>query len=67
MKRVIVIVLDSVGMGELPDAAKYGDEGSDTLGNIAAKLRDFKLPNLQRLGLGNIDGIRGFEKTNSPN
>lgn len=66
MKRVIVIVLDSVGIGELPDAARYGDEGSNTLGNIAAKVKDFKLPNLQRLGLGNIDDIRGFEKIDSP-
>jgi len=40
MKRAIIIVLDSVGMGELPDAAKYGDEGSNTLGNIAKNLPD---------------------------
>ena len=66
MKRVVVIVMDSVGMGELPDAAKYGDEGSNTLGNIAAQLKDFKLPNLQKLGLGNIDGIRGFERIDGP-
>jgi len=56
MKRAIIIVLDSVGMGELPDAAKYGDEGSNTLGNIAKNLPDFSLPNLESLGLGNIDG-----------
>ena len=66
MKRVVVIVMDSVGMGEPPDAAKYGDEGSNTLGNIAAQLKDFKLPNLQKLGLGNIDGIRGFERIDGP-
>src|SRR5690242_15837717 len=52
-RRVIWIVLDSVGIGEMPDAAKYGDAGSDTLGNIA-RLRGLKLPNLARLGLGKI-------------
>jgi phosphopentomutase len=51
--RVTWIVLDSVGIGEMPDAAEYGDVGSDTLGNIARK-RTLHLPNLEKLGLGNI-------------
>ena len=51
--RVIWIVLDSVGVGEMPDAAAYGDAGSDTLGNIA-RLRGLRVPNLCRLGLGNL-------------
>ena len=51
--RVIVIVLDSVGIGELPDAAAYGDEGSNTLGNIAARV-PLKLPTLRSLGLGKL-------------
>src|SRR5215472_13169531 len=51
--RVIWIVLDSVGIGELPDAGRYGDTGRDTLGHIA-KSRPLKLPNLLRLGLANI-------------
>ena len=51
--RVILIVLDSVGIGELPDAATYGDEGSDTLGNIARALR-LRLPALRRLGLARV-------------
>jgi phosphopentomutase len=51
--RVIWIVLDSVGIGELPDAAKYGDAGRDTLGHIA-RSRPLQLPNLARLGLANI-------------
>ncbi len=55
-KRVVWIVLDSVGVGEMPDAAAYGDLGSDTLGNIA-RLRGLKLPNLCRLGLGNLKPI----------
>ncbi len=51
--RIIWIVLDSVGVGEMPDAAAYGDAGSDTLGNIA-RLRGLNVPNLCRLGLGNL-------------
>lgn len=66
MKRAIIIVLDSVGMGELPDAEKYGDKGSNTLGNIASSKKDFSLPNLEKLGLGNIDNIVGIKKTENP-
>lgn len=66
MKRVIIIVLDSVGMGELPDASKYGDIGSNTLGNIAASIEGFSLPNLEQLGLGNIEGIKGFKAAAVP-
>lgn len=66
MKRVIIVVMDSVGMGELPDADIYGDRGSNTLGNIADSIGGFTLPNLEKLGLGNIDGMKGFEKSASP-
>ncbi|HWZ46293.1 MAG TPA: phosphopentomutase [Candidatus Saccharimonadales bacterium] len=52
-KRILWIVLDSVGIGELPDAADYGDVGRDTLGHVA-RSRPLQLPNLVRLGLGNI-------------
>jgi len=58
--RVIWIVLDSVGIGEMPDAGAYGDKGSDTLGNIARQRR-LKLPNLSRLGLANIRPLTGLE------
>jgi phosphopentomutase len=51
--RAIVIVMDSVGIGELPDAAAYGDQGSNTVGNIARQV-PLKLPTLRRLGLGNL-------------
>src|SRR5204862_7195604 len=51
--RAIVIVLDSVGIGELPDARLYGDEGSDTLGHIAARI-PLAVPTLRRLGLGRV-------------
>ena len=66
MKRVIILVLDSVGLGELPDAYKYNDEGSNTLGNIAKAVDGFKLPNLQMLGLGNIDNIVGYAREDNP-
>jgi phosphopentomutase len=62
--RVVWIVLDSVGIGEMPDASEYGDAGSDTLGNIA-RVRPLHLPNLTRLGLANIrrfDGLQAVEK-----
>ena len=58
-RRVILIVLDSVGIGAMPDAADYGDAGSDTLGNIA-RARVLKLPNLCRLGLANIKPLAGL-------
>lgn len=56
MKRVILIVLDSVGAGALPDAAAYHDEGANTIGHIAEKT-DLRLPNLCRLGLGRLPGL----------
>ena len=52
-RRVFVIVIDSLGVGELPDAALYGDEGSNTLGNIAAQV-PLRIPNLHALGLSRI-------------
>jgi phosphopentomutase len=51
--RIVLIVLDSVGIGEMPDAADYGDQGADTLGHTLAS-REVRIPNLQALGLGNI-------------
>ena len=59
MPRACVIVLDAVGAGELPDAAEYGDEGSDTLGNVAKAVGGLDLPNLEALGLGNIEPLEG--------
>ena len=63
--RIIWIVLDSVGIGAMPDAADYGDIGSDTLGNIA-RLRPLRLPNLCRLGLANIKPLAGLDPVTSP-
>lgn len=64
-RRIIWIVLDSVGIGEMPDAAAYGDVGSDTLGNIA-RLRPLNLPHMAALGLGNIKPLTGIPAAGSP-
>ncbi len=65
LKRVIWIVLDGVGAGELPDASSYGDQGSNTLGNLAKAFKSktgryLKLPHLQKLGIGNITPMEGI-------
>src|SRR4051795_998072 len=59
MPRACVIVLDAVGAGELPDAAEFGDEGSDTLGNVAKAVGGLDLPTLEALGLGNVEPLDG--------
>jgi phosphopentomutase len=59
MPRACVIVLDAVGAGELPDSAEYGDEGSDTLGNVARAVGGLDLPNLEAIGLGNVEELQG--------
>jgi phosphopentomutase len=64
-KRVILIVLDSVGCGNAPDAEAYGDEGSDTLGNTAAAVGGLHLPNLGLLGLGHVTDIQGVPPNDS--
>mgnify|MGYP000916607530 CR=1 FL=1 len=64
--RVALFVLDSLGVGELPDAGRYGDTGSNTLGNIARAMGGLKLPNLGRLGLGNIIEVEGVPPAERP-
>lgn len=64
-QRIILIVLDSVGIGEMPDAADYGDVGSDTLGNIARQRR-LHLPNLCKLGIANIKRLHGLSPEPQP-
>jgi phosphopentomutase len=59
-------VLDGVGIGALPDATAYGDAGTNTLGNIARAVGNLRLPNLERLGLGNIAGAEGVLKVEAP-
>ena len=63
--RAIVLVLDSVGIGELPDAQAYGDEGSDTLGNICRQVA-IQAPALQALGLGCIAPLTGIPPAPQP-
>ena len=64
-KRVFLIVLDSFGIGAEPDAAAFGDAGTNTLGAIANH-PNFNCPNLRKLGLFNIDGVTAGEKTDAP-
>ncbi len=66
MRRVILIVLDSVGVGATPDAADYGDLGADTLGNTAAAVGGLALPNLGGLGLGNLRPVPGVPAVGAP-
>jgi phosphopentomutase len=64
--RATIIVLDGLGAGHAPDAARFGDEGSNTLGNTAKAVGGLKAPNLQALGLGNIGEIEGVAPPESP-
>lgn len=66
MNRIIWIVIDSVGVGALPDAKVFGDEGVNTLGHIVKEFNDIKIPNMVKLGLGNIDGIDYIKNVDSP-
>jgi len=66
MKKVVLIVMDSLGIGALPDAEKYEDAGANTLGHIAESMPNFNIPNLVKLGLGCIDGVSNIEKTANP-
>lgn len=66
INRVILFVLDSVGIGALPDSEKFGDIDVNTLGHIASSTDDFKIPNLRKLGIGNIKGVDAIEAVKSP-
>lgn len=65
-KRIFLVVMDSVGIGEAPDAEKFGDKGSDTLGHIAEKMNGLHMPNMGMLGLSNIKEIKGIKKAEKP-
>lgn len=64
--NIVLVVIDGLGIGALPDAYKYGDEGSNTLKNISNEIEDFYLPNFKEMGLGNVLDIDGMEKTRYP-
>ena len=63
--KLILIVLDSVGVGELPDAGNYGDKGTNTISHIAREVGGLRLPKLEALGLGNITNINGVARNNN--
>lgn len=65
-KRVFLVVMDSVGIGEAPDAEKFGDKGSHTLGHIADRMNGLKMPNMGSLGLSNIEEIKGISPAQKP-
>lgn len=67
IERATIVVLDSAGVGYLPDAEEFGDLGSNTIGNIAKHCGGIKLPNMQKLGLGNIIDIDGVEPESNAN
>jgi len=66
VNNFFIIVLDGVGVGELPDAHLYGDTGSNTISNISKAIGELHLPNLQKIGLGNITSISGIPPTEKP-
>ncbi|MGP9042266.1 phosphopentomutase [Cytobacillus kochii] len=65
-KRIFLIVMDSVGIGEAPDAKNFGDEDAHTLGHIAEKMGGLHMPHMERLGLSNINEIKGIAKVAQP-
>jgi len=65
-KRIHLVVMDSVGIGESPDASAFGDEGADTLGHIAEKMNGLSMPNLENMGLSNIRAIQGVKAVEAP-
>lgn len=65
-KKIHVVVLDSVGIGEAPDAANFGDVGSHTLGHIAEKMNGLTMPHMESFGLANIEPLQGMQATDKP-
>ncbi|AKO94032.1 phosphopentomutase [Priestia filamentosa] len=65
-KRIFLVVMDSVGIGEAPDAEQYDDKGADTLGHIAEHRGGLNMPNMGKLGLSNIREIKGIQKEDTP-
>src|SRR5574344_1030790 len=65
MKRIFLIVLDSFGIGQMPDSERFGDVGVNTLGSCAASAK-LRIPNMIAAGLGNIDGVDCLPKADAP-
>lgn len=65
-KRIFTIVVDSLGVGAMEDAEKYGDAGTDTLGHISQRMDRFSIPNLQKLGLANLHTLKQVAPVGHP-
>ena len=65
-KRIFIIVIDSLGVGAMEDAEKYGDAGTDTLGHISQSVEEFQIPNLQKLGMANLHSIKQVDPVEVP-
>ena len=65
-KRIFTIVIDSLGVGAMPDAADYGDAGADTLGHISQQMEQFSIPNLQKIGIANLHPLKQVEAVQRP-
>ena len=65
-RRIFTIVIDSLGVGALPDAADYGDSGTDTLGHISQRMEEFQIPNLQKIGIANLHPLKQVKAVERP-
>jgi len=65
-KRIFTIVIDSLGAGAMPDAAEYGDAGTDTRGHISQSVEEFNIPNLQKVGIANLDNLKQVKPVENP-
>lgn len=65
-KRIFTIVIDSLGVGALPDAGDYGDVGTDTLGHISQHIDEFNIPNLQKIGIANLHPLKQVNAVENP-
>ncbi|MDO5411260.1 MAG: phosphopentomutase [Lachnospiraceae bacterium] len=65
-KRIFTVVVDSLGIGAMPDAAEYGDAGTDTLGHISDRMETFRIPNLQKLGMANLHPLKQVQPCEKP-
>lgn len=65
-KRIFTIVVDSLGIGEMADSVKFGDEGVDTLGHIAESVEKLNIPNLQKLGIANLRPLKNVSPIEKP-
>jgi phosphopentomutase len=64
MKRCFLLIIDSLGVGEAPDAKEYGDEGTNTLANVGKAVGPLNLPTMEKLGFGKITEVNGLKRIN---